>query len=123
MLARFEHKLHATELSPAELSAVAAFLVLNVEEFAPLMRYDLPLKVGRPCLGQHPLGQVLTPAQDTFRCIAHFGPWWDLSLPCHGQPFCATNPHSSPLAWSTFLGAALVELGSSSRCLSHSFRA
>ena len=44
---RFEHKLHAAQLSPAELSAVAAFLVLNVEEFAPLMRYDLPLKVGR----------------------------------------------------------------------------
>lgn len=42
--ARFEHKLHATELSAAELSAVAAFLQLNVEEFAPLMRYDLPLK-------------------------------------------------------------------------------
>ena len=50
-MTRFEHKLRAPELSPAELSAVAAFLVLNVEEFAPLMRYDLPLKVGRqPCL-------------------------------------------------------------------------
>lgn len=44
-LTMFEHKLHASALSPAEVAAVAAFLQLNVEEFAPLMRYDLPLKV------------------------------------------------------------------------------
>ena len=44
-LTMFEHKLHASALSPAEVAAVAAFLQLNVDEFAPLMRYDLPLKV------------------------------------------------------------------------------
>lgn len=44
-LTMFEHKLHATALSPAEVAAVAAFLQLNVEEFAPLVGYDLPLKV------------------------------------------------------------------------------
>lgn len=44
-LTMFEHKLHASALSLAEVAAVAAFLQLNVEEFAPLMRYDLPLKV------------------------------------------------------------------------------
>ncbi|BDA50022.1 Metal transporter CNNM4 [Coccomyxa sp. Obi] len=43
-LTMFEHKLHASALSSAEVAAVAAFLQLNVEEFAPLMRYDLPLK-------------------------------------------------------------------------------
>ncbi|EIE23075.1 DUF21-domain-containing protein, partial [Coccomyxa subellipsoidea C-169] len=43
-LTMFEHKLHASTLSPAEVAAVAAFLQLNVDEFAPLMRYDLPLK-------------------------------------------------------------------------------
>ena len=45
-LAMFEHKLHATALSSSEMAAVAAFLVLNVEEFAPLLApHDMPLKV------------------------------------------------------------------------------
>ena len=45
-LAMFDHKLHATALSNAEMAAVASFLVLNVEEFAPLLApHDLPLKV------------------------------------------------------------------------------
>ncbi len=45
-LAMFDHKLHATALSTAEMAAVASFLVLNVEEFAPLLApHDLPLKV------------------------------------------------------------------------------
>ena len=45
-LAMFDHKLHATALSSAEMAAVASFLVLNVEEFAPLLApHDLPLKV------------------------------------------------------------------------------
>lgn len=45
-LAMFDHKLHATALSSAEMAAVASFLVLNVEEFAPLLApHDMPLKV------------------------------------------------------------------------------
>ena len=45
-LAMFDHKLHSTALSNAEMAAVASFLVLNVEEFAPLLApHDLPLKV------------------------------------------------------------------------------
>ena len=45
-LAMFDHKLHATALSNAEMAAVASFLVLNVEEFAPLLApHDMPLKV------------------------------------------------------------------------------
>jgi len=48
-LAMFDHKLHATALSSAEMAAVASFLVLNVEEFAPLLApHDLPLKVSSP---------------------------------------------------------------------------
>ena len=45
-LAMFEHKLHATALSSSEVAAVSAYLVLNVEEFAPLLGpHDMPLKV------------------------------------------------------------------------------
>ena len=45
-LAMFEHKLHATALSSSEVAAVSAYLVLDVEEFAPLLGpHDMPLKV------------------------------------------------------------------------------
>ena len=36
---------HLQELSPAEREAVFAFLSLNVEEFAALAPYEIPLKV------------------------------------------------------------------------------
>lgn len=42
----FEHKLsHQQVLSAAEAQAVAAFLSLNIEEFAHLANFELPLKV------------------------------------------------------------------------------
>ena len=77
---RFEHKLHAMALSPAELAAVAAFLQLNVEEFAPLMRYDLPLKA-RPffavCLAcMHSPSMVHIQRRFVAQCVA----------PCQQRP-------------------------------------
>jgi hypothetical protein len=73
---RFEHKLHATALSPAELAAVAAFLQLNVEEFAPLMRYDLPLKVRARVMFLHscihaPANALHAEDAETLHCSWH----------------------------------------------------
>ena len=43
----FEHKLSQQQLlSAAEVQAVAAFLSLNIEEFAKLAHFELALKVG-----------------------------------------------------------------------------
>ncbi|CAL5222079.1 g4385 [Coccomyxa viridis] len=120
-LAMFDHKLHSTALSNAEMAAVASFLVLNVEEFAPLLApHDLPLKglISSAEIVEHDIQPEQSRADQTISAspsgsstFLSAGSWSAAHGPVHLPERRNSNDLRGPAEDSQVVGLTLYERG------------